>query len=308
MSKAEGKKIGISFTEDLVGDVSGLSPSPAAYEYIRPGGVITYSSRYSSSYPETNVFDGNTSTYWRTSSTMPQWVKIRLEPMWVNGFRWYAGSYAPNAFVLEGSNDDINWTVLVDAASENSAGWKEFSFVGAQYKYLRWTINSVHSSRMHLYEIEISAGLGNEKAFSVAGQEYQYVNGPDNNGPIIDKTYSIESVEIHPTIGKALLLTVKPYEEFDSVIGTVTVAYDATKGNLSGRGGRVESFSVGFLPAGLIPTPDVGITDNLSVAPPAIISELKRVTYINAYDDKDKITVAPGAITVSLLEAAIINP
>lgn len=36
---------------------------------------------------------------------------------------------------------------------------------------------------------------GNENAFTVSGQEYQYTDGPDNNGPLVDKTYEVESVE-----------------------------------------------------------------------------------------------------------------
>ena len=35
----------------------------------------------------------------------------------------------------------------------------------------------------------------NAPAFKVTGQEYQWVDGPDNNGPLIDKSYTVGSVE-----------------------------------------------------------------------------------------------------------------
>lgn len=36
---------------------------------------------------------------------------------------------------------------------------------------------------------------GNEDAFTVTGQEYQWLDGPDHNGPIINKGYTVDSVE-----------------------------------------------------------------------------------------------------------------
>lgn len=36
---------------------------------------------------------------------------------------------------------------------------------------------------------------GNEDAFTISGKEFLYVDGPDNNGKLIDKEYTVESVE-----------------------------------------------------------------------------------------------------------------
>ncbi|MDD2297322.1 MAG: discoidin domain-containing protein [Sphaerochaetaceae bacterium] len=312
MSKAEGKRIGVKFTEDLVGDVSGKLEI-IAYKFYRWHITSTWSgsrlylyelemygndikvdaseiismsrsSAYSSSYDVNRLFDGIVpGTEWDANGSLPHWVKIELSnPKAVNKFKWHTGTSdnKPKQFQFQGSDDGENWTNLYEGESPNTNYWIEFN----------------------------TTPPGNEGAFRVTGQEYQYVNGPNDNGPVLDKTYSVGSVETHPTVDKAILLTMMTLEEFDSVLGNLTVAYDATKGNLSGRGGRVESFSAEFLPADLVSTPDVGLTEKLSIAPTDITSDLKRVAYIDAYDDKDKITVAPGAITVSLLEAAIINP
>ena len=40
---------------------------------------------------------------------------------------------------------------------------------------------------------------GNQGAFTVTGKEYQYTDGPDNNGVLFNKTYQVESVERYPT-------------------------------------------------------------------------------------------------------------
>lgn len=45
----------------------------------------------------------------------------------------------------------------------------------------------------------IGDNLNNESAFTVKGKEYQYVNDPDKNGPIVDVMYDVESVENYPT-------------------------------------------------------------------------------------------------------------
>jgi hypothetical protein len=35
----------------------------------------------------------------------------------------------------------------------------------------------------------------NINAFTITGKEYQWVDGPDNNGPLLDKEYAIDKVE-----------------------------------------------------------------------------------------------------------------
>lgn len=35
----------------------------------------------------------------------------------------------------------------------------------------------------------------NINAFTITGEEYQWVDGPDNNGPLLDKEYQIDKVE-----------------------------------------------------------------------------------------------------------------
>ena len=303
MSKSEGKKIGIRFTEDVVGEVSGYPPNLSSYSFGTPQNITrTYSSRYSSSYDPSNLFDGSTSSYWRTSSSMPQWVKIKFSTAtWVNAFRWYTSSYRPNAFILEGSNDDETWTTLVEGNSENSTGWKEFYFEAGSYLYLRWTINSIYSSRLYIYEIEVATGFGNEGAFKVIGQEYKYVNGP-----LITKEYPVDKVEYHPTEAKSILLTMQQHEEFNNVIGDLTVEYDATAGSLLGIGGGVESFSVNFRPLNLVKTPSPNPEENITVSP-SISLDFVPITY-EGREASDSLSVAPAVFSVELIQTGVVNP
>ena len=39
---------------------------------------------------------------------------------------------------------------------------------------------------------------GNEGAFTVSGQEYLYTDGPNHNGVLVSKNYSVESIERRP--------------------------------------------------------------------------------------------------------------
>ena len=198
MSKGLGQKIVIKFTEDLVGDVSGegtatpysfyrwyitstWSSSGRLYLYeleffsdgikVNTNKIISMagSSRYSSKYDVDRLFDGSVpGTEWDANGSLPHWVSIELdEAVAIDSFRWHTGtsSNKPKEFILQGSNDGINWVDIYTDESPNLNNWIDFAVTGA----------------------------GNEIAFTVTGQEYQYVNGP-----MIDKEYRVEKVERYP--------------------------------------------------------------------------------------------------------------
>jgi hypothetical protein len=198
MSKGLGQKIVIKFTEDLVGDVSGKgtatpysfyrwyitstwSSSGRLYLYeleffsdgikVNTNKIISMagSSRYSSSYDVDRLFDGSVpGTEWDANGSLPHWVSIELdEAVAIDSFRWHTGtsSNKPKEFILQGSNDGINWVDIYTDESPNLNNWIDFAVTGA----------------------------GNEIAFTVTGQEYQYVNGP-----MIDKEYRVVKVERYP--------------------------------------------------------------------------------------------------------------
>lgn len=198
MSKGLGQKIVIKFTEDLVGDVSGKDTA-TPYSFYRwyitstwssSGRLYLYeleffsngvkvdtnkiismagSSRYSSNYDVDRLFDGSVpGTEWDANGPLPHWVSIELdEAIVIDGFRWHTGTSGnkPKEFILQGSNDGINWVDIHRDESPNLNNWIDFNVVSK----------------------------GNEIAFTVTGKEYQYVNGP-----LVDKEYQVESVERYP--------------------------------------------------------------------------------------------------------------
>jgi hypothetical protein len=151
---------------------------------------------------------------------------------------------------------------------------------------------------------------GNESAFTISGQEYKWVDGPDNNGPLVDKEYTIESVSLHPTEENALLLTMVDIGgRFPSVVGNLTVEYDQTLGNLTGLGGAVESFVEVFSPSDLVPEPNPGHTHTVSVAPADLIVDLIPIQYLDAFEDEgDTVTVAPVSLSVELIHIDYVDP
>ena len=194
--KGAGKKIAVRFDKPLLGDVTGLS-APAFYDMIIPPGTPTASGQYSATYTPDKAFDGSTSTYWYIRTTGDQWIQIELpEPRFTNGFQWYIGSaQRPNAFKVQGSDDGENWTDIYADTSANTTGWKEFNWTATgPYKFYRWTVTSRHSSYIYIYEIELSLGMGNANAFTVTGM----VRSPLKYGPLVERTFDVESVERYP--------------------------------------------------------------------------------------------------------------
>lgn len=138
--------------------------------------------------------------------------------------------------------------------------------------------------------------------WKVTGQEYKYINGP-----LIDKEYQIFGVENHPTVEKALLLTMHPLSRFPTVEGNLTVEYDASVGSLAGRGGAVESFIEIFTPTDLIPEPNPGIEETVTVAPASLEVMMTEIQYIGRFAE-ETITVAPATLEVELIHTSIVNP
>ena len=149
---------------------------------------------------------------------------------------------------------------------------------------------------------------GNISAFSVTGQEYQWVDGPDNNGPLVDKEYQVVAVVPHPILGdNHIRIIFDDYSRFPSVVGDITVEYDASLGNLAGSGGAVENFIETFTPIGLVAEPNPGIGETILAYPYEIILGYKEIQYENGYPE-ETILAYPYAIELSLKHISEINP
>ena len=307
MSKSDGLKIGIRFTEDLVGD---YATPEGGYEELKYDNSsiknITYSSQYSTTYSASNAFDGSTSTYWRCD-TLPSWIQIELNnPIALTKFRWYIGNstYRPNDFILEGSDNGIDFIPIFIGISSSGTGWKDFILSNsAKYLFYRWTITSRNSSRIYIYEFELFyKNFINECAFSITGQEYKYVHGN-----LIDKVYVIEKIEPHPTEPKSILITMDWWNRFNNVEDKIKVLYDASKGSLTGAGGAVESFEIEFTPEDLIQTPNPNAEELIKAYPYEIVLDLKEVDIVNVTPE-ETIKAYPYEIVLNLINVDEINP
>ncbi len=95
------------------------------------------------------------------------------------------------------------------------------------------------------------------------------------------------------------------FSRFPSVVGDITVEYDATIGNLAGRGGPVESFTEEFTPTGLVQKPNPGPAENFKMTAAAAVDFIK-IEYNNRYTAENfKIT---AAATITLTFVGVVNP
>lgn len=307
MSKSDGLKIGIKFTEDLVGNYSTPEGGYEEKKYVNSNiKTITASSQTSATYSADKAFDDSTSNHWRCND-LPAWIQVEFNtPIALTKFRWYIGNntYRPNDFILQGSDDGINFSAILESTSTSGTGWKDFVINNStKYSFYRWTITSRNSTSIYIYEFELFyKEFVNEGAFSITGKEYKYVHGN-----LIDKAYVIEKIEPHPVEEKSILLTMNWWGKFNNVEDKIKILYDASKGSLTGAGGAVESFEVQFTPEDLVQTPNPNEEELIKAYPYEIVLDLNELTFINAYS-QEYVKAYPYEIVLELKHVSEINP
>ena len=135
-----------------------------------PSGVASASTEFNSSYYAYKAFDGNNSTLWGSSDgqSAGEWIKYdfgygnekKLDSVYFRNRS--ETNYAVGSFKFQGSNDDTNWTDLVEVTgldtNDNStvpipAGYKNTAF-----RYVRWLIvsNAHASSGTGFVELQVN--------------------------------------------------------------------------------------------------------------------------------------------------------
>ncbi len=311
MSKGLGQMITIKFTDKLLEPDFSLSEINSAL-----GKPVTSNQTENSSYPLSRITDGNTATadYASVTGGVLAYAEIDLGEVLPLGavkvWHYYSDGRTYYDTKTQISEDGVNWITIFDSAvlgtyAETSSG-KIHQFEMTNARFIRDYINgSTANTGNHWVEIQCFAfiKLYNPEAFTVSGQEYKYINGP-----IIDKTYEIVSVKLHPDYldDKHLLLTTHPQGRFNNALGNLTVAYDHTIGNLRGRGGFVESFSEEFTPTDLVPFSSPNENQGTLTASSSVNLNFPQVYYWNRYMDQT-ITVAPSC-TLDFIHVDDINP
>lgn len=308
MSKGQGKLIGIKFTENLIGDVSGLTPNPVGgVGYTRLiGATVTASSTPTPvGNSHTNVVDGDVATCWYPSAYVGvSWLNFRLaEAARRTGFRYYVGhsTFYPTAFNISGSNDGSTFTTLGSfTGGTSTVGWHEYTFTNSEsYLYYRFTITSYSQTYPWIYEFQFLEPLGNEKTFNITGQEYNFV--PE--GALSQKTYLISKIYTHPTEPNSIILETPDLTKFENVVGDLTIVYDGT-GNLMGLGGPVLAFSTTFTPTDLIPKPDQNDPEHLELTGITATSALTLIHYYTAQEGAERIEISNISATSTLTKVS----
>lgn len=126
---------------------------------------------------------------------------------------------------------------------------------------------------------------------------------------ILSETPSISNIEFEirtPTDLEYIQLKTLELERFNNAKGELTVQYDASKGNLSGVGGRVSNFEVSFLPTGLEQVPNPYNMETILIQPVLNLAFTK-VNYIDLKATGDTVLVS-NSIVVNLIHIDLINP
>lgn len=148
----------------------------------------------------------------------------------------------------------------------------------------------------------------NVPAFTITGEEFKYVNGPDNNGPLLSVNYEVESVDNHESVDNSILITMKEFNNFRNVIGNLNVKYDSKVGTLFGRDGLVESFEYSFTPEDLESLPNPGHSERVGAKVGQADIELKEIQYLDVVSESHVIGASVGETTISLKDVNDINP
>jgi len=101
------------------------TPTPISAVNLALNKSITAGSTYSSTYTPTNAVDGNTGTYWTSTSTSgTKWLRVDLGASKnISKFTviHYGGTYTTKNFTIAVSTDGNSWTTLVNATNNTSA-------------------------------------------------------------------------------------------------------------------------------------------------------------------------------------------
>ncbi len=139
-----------------------------------------------------------------------------------------------------------------------------------------------------------------DREFTVTGEEPEYYGGN-----YVQKNYKVKRVS-RLEDETCILLTMDDYSgRFNNVGYGLTINYDANIGILSGRGGKVESFSIKFDPEGLVPKLNPNIKERIEVTAD-VSSSLKKVEYKEGYAE-EKLS-ATAVVNIEFMDTSVINP
>lgn len=300
MSKEDGKYIGIRFSEEITSNLSAI----LGYTFKEGAqDCAAYVSSQYSSYGAANLIDGNAATVWiQYPVSVGTYALFTLSSARIcAAIRMYLyTSFYPSSFEVYGSNDNSEFTKLGDTISSgtiSTTGYYTYTFANSiAYTYYKVVMVSHNSVQTKIGEILLSYPASNELAFTVSGKVYNWVP----NGSLVDEEFTVVAVTAHPTEENSLLLEISDTDRFESVIGDLSVSYDAVAGNLAGYGGPVDSFSLSFTPSDLIWKGDQNDQENLELISIVPYPNLIHVIYSDSKADSENLELTNVSATGTL--------
>jgi hypothetical protein len=123
-------------------------------------------------YPAANAFDNNDATFWLANGFVTQWLKYDFGA----GTTWRIAKAvikhgdAPNAFTLDGSPNNSDWTTILSDNMNGVDGGSE-TFEGTNttaYRYVRINMTSEHiHGYPHIFEVQMYEQLPSGNAFFI---------------------------------------------------------------------------------------------------------------------------------------------
>lgn len=274
-------------------------------EYYRPAEetmlVALSSGYYNSSYVPSKAFDGDTGSFWRSSSTSaPQWIgkdfgkDVTLTKI-IARFEYSSGR--PNAYQLQGSVDGVNWVDVATGNFANASGEQPVTFSPVMYRYWRLYFTSKHSSYYTCSELSFWNTRNTYKtdAWRVYADEPAYT--PD--GPGVQNEYTVRRVTKSEN-NLSLFLWLSLSDRMLYPLGQVNVEYIKAIGNLrSSDYGRIDDFAVSFSASNLTILPKPRAVDYLTMSPAAQITSVAviRSSYKSSIEN---IQLVPSAVVLPI--------
>ena len=122
------------------------------------GGVASGDSHTLPEYPAYKAFNGTNTNYadcWYTQASTSGWLQyqfpsaVAIAKIWMKNRAGTVGSYSPQTFKLQGSNDGTSWADLGSYVNNNDNADAETSYVvdsyGTKYKYYRLNVSLFHT-------------------------------------------------------------------------------------------------------------------------------------------------------------------
>lgn len=307
-SQSRGKYIIVKFDQPLLNDFTG-----AVSNALYPLKLSELSTNLNEQNLDRLLDDSNSQGWPYQYRNTNNWVEIEpATPIKVNQISIRSASGGRyNSWAFEGWNG-TEWETIV--AGSHSAYDQDVTYEFEEVDYEKYRIHTGGSRTGNypgFYDLRLRGSFQshlNNSAFTVKGEEYKYVQGPNDNGPIIEKKYQIKSVYGDTEDSTKVIIEMESIEgRFNDVQGDINVSYDSTAGNLFGSGGDVESFSASFTPENLEEEPNPGHTERISVAP-SVEAEFVAIDYQEAFNDGEQLSVTAVSVEAELIHIDIINP